>query len=42
MVAALMIAEVIVFGRNRRTILARLGRLLRVRGDRRQATGRDG
>jgi heme exporter protein D len=41
MVAALMIAEVIVLGRNRRTILARLGRLLRARGDRRQGSGRE-
>jgi heme exporter protein D len=42
MVAALMIAEVVVLGRNRRTILARLGRLLRARGDRRQTSERDG
>ncbi len=42
MVAALMIAEIIVLGRSRRTILARLGRLLRVRGGPPPVSGRDG
>jgi heme exporter protein D len=40
MCAALMIAEVIALGRSRRTILARLGRLLRVRGGRGTESGR--
>ena len=39
MVAALMIGEVIVLARSRRTILARLGRLMRAQAKRRPDAG---
>ena len=39
MVAALMIGEVIALARSRRTILARLGRLLRARAQRPPSSG---